>query len=312
MSAPSDSSAPNEGLSMPIFMGVSVILIFIWGTAYTMVGVGVDYIRPIWLVSLRCILGAILVTIFAYLRGHRLPKLNDKRWAVYIALGAVGMVLPFWLISIGQVTVDSGISAIIVGAMPIMTIIMAHFFANEPLTWRKFLGFVVGFFGIVILFLPDDFSLALIEDWKAQLTIVGAAFFYAFTTVAAKRAPETSALVGSMIMLISAAVTSTIMGVSSGIPSALPAAMGWYMVLGLGVGSTGVGIVLYLWVVEKSGPSALAKINYFPPVVSVIAGVWILGEDFQYRAVLALAIILVGVFIARPKRPRRRAKPLLH
>jgi len=297
---------------MPVFIGVAIVLILIWGTAYTMVGVGVDYIRPIWLVSLRCILGAILVTIFAFMRGHRLPKLSDKRWAVYIFLGAVGMVLPFWLISIGQVTVDSGISAIIVGAMPIMTIIMAHFFASEPLTLRKFTGFVIGFFGIIILFLPDDFSLALIEDWKAQLTIVGAAFFYAFTTVAAKRAPETSALVGSVIMLIGAAITSTIMAVWSGIPETLPAAMGCYMVVGLGIGSTGIGIVLYLWVVQKSGPSALAKINYFPPVVSVIAGVWLLGEEFQYRAVIALAIILLGVFIARPKRQPRQAKPPLN
>ena len=88
--------------------------------------------------------------------------------------------------------------------------------------------------------------------------------------------------------------------------------MGWYMVIGLGIGSTGIGIVLYLWVVEKCGPSTLAKINYFPPVVSVIAGVWLLAEDFQYRAVIALAIILLGVFIARPKRQPRQAKPPLN
>lgn len=304
--------AASSNLPMPVFLSVAAILVVIWGTAYTMVGVGVDYISPIWLVSLRCILGAVLVTAFCYARGHNLPKLTDKRWPVYFGLGVIGMVAPFWLLSKGQVSVDSGVTAIIVGAMPILTIVLAHFFAHEPLTWRKFTGFVIGFFGIIILFLPDELSLALIKDWKAQLMIVGAAFFYAITTVAAKRAPPTPAVVGATIMLISAAITSTALALYSGIPETMPPAMGWWMVIGLGVGSTAMGNILYLWVIQKAGPSALAKINYFPAVISVLAGVWLLGEEFKYRAIIALAIILIGVALSRPKRAKRRAPTAPH
>ncbi|WP_083898989.1 DMT family transporter [Robiginitomaculum antarcticum] len=304
-----DSTPVNSVLPVPAFLAAALALIVIWGTAYTMVSVGVDYIPPIWLVSLRCVLGAFLVTVFCYARGYRLPKLTDKRWAVYFGLGITGMVAPFWLLSIGQISVDSGIAAIIVGAMPILTIVLAHFFAHEPLTWRKFTGFVIGFFGIVILFLPEDFSLALISDWKAQALILGAAFFYAVTTVAAKRAPDTSAVVGATIMLISAAITSTAMALYSGIPETMPPAIGWWMAVGLGVGSTAIGTILYLWVVEKSGPSAMAKINYFPPLISVLAGVWLLSEEFTYRAIIALVVILVGVALSRPRRRKRTVPP---
>ena len=210
-------------------------------------------------------------------------------------------MLPFFLISTGQVKVDSGIASIIVGAMPILTILLAHYFADEPLTPMKMLGFFIGFLGIVILFLPDDFSLALIGDWKSQLLIVGGAVCYAFTTVFAKRAPKTQSAIGASMMLICAAVIGVIAALFTGLPSQSPAMMGHLMAWGLGIGSTGIATVLYLWVIEKTGPTMLAKINYFTPVVSVIFGVWLLNEPFTMRVFISFAVIILGIVIARKK-----------
>ena len=210
-------------------------------------------------------------------------------------------VLPFFLLSTGQVTVDSGIASIIVGAMPIMTIILAHFFASERLTPMKMLGFFIGFLGIVILFLPDDLSLSIIGDWKAQMLCIGGAMCYAFTTVFAIRVPPTPSAIGGAMMLICAAIIGVIAAFITGLPSESPAMMGHLMALGLGVGSTGIATVLYLWVIEKSGPTMIAKINYFTPVASVILGVWLLNEPVTWRVVLSFAIIILGILIARKK-----------
>jgi drug/metabolite transporter (DMT)-like permease len=266
-----------------------------------MVGVGVDYMSPINLVAYRLVIGAVLVTGYAYSIGQRFPKLSDQRWRWYFMLGITGSVLPFFLLSTGQVTVDSGIASIIVGAMPIMTIILAHFFASERLTPMKMLGFFIGFLGIVILFLPDDLSLSIIGDWKAQMLCIGGAMCYAFTTVFAKRVPPTPSAIGGAMMLICAAIIGVIAAFITGLPSESPAMMGHLMALGLGVGSTGIATVLYLWVIEKSGPTMIAKINYFTPVASVILGVWLLNEPVTWRVVLSFAIIILGILIARKK-----------
>lgn len=301
-SAPAAANeASNEGLSWPVLITVSFVLVLIWGVAYTMIGVGVKHMTPIWLVAYRLVIGAVLVTGFAFARGQRFPKFTDARWRWYLMLGITGSVLPFFLISTGQLKVDSGISSIIVGAMPIMTIVLAHFFSNERLTPMKMLGFFVGFLGIVILFLPDDFSLALIGDWKSQMLIVGGAVCYAFTTVFAKRAPKTQSAIGASMMLIWAASIGVIAALISGLPAQPPALMGHLMAWGLGIGSTGIATVLYLWVIEKTGPTMLAKINYFTPVVSVIFGVWLLSEPFTWRVVISFAIIVAGILIARMK-----------
>lgn len=286
---------------MPLskLLGIAFILITIWGLAYPMVSVGVQYMSPIWLVASRCLLGAFLVSLWALYRGHKFPRLTDRRWLWYLVLGNTGMVLPFWLLSKGQITVDSGLAAIIAGTMPLLTIILSHFFANEPLTPRKMIGFAIGFLGTIILFLPEDLSLTLVADWRAQLLIVAAAVCYAVTTILAKRAPDTPASLGGAMMLICAGLIASIIALSSGIPEGSPAPVGMAMVIGLGIGSTGIATILYLYVIAQTGPSTLAKINYFPPVVSVLAGVFLLNEEFTWKIVAAFVMILIGVLVAR-------------
>lgn len=293
--APPDSS----GLSRSKFLTLAVALILIWGSAYTMVGVGVDYITPIWLVAYRLILGAALVTAYVYYKGLKLPNLSDVRWRWYFILGMTGSVIPFFLLSTGQIDVDSGITSIMVGIMPLLTIVLAHYFTDERLNFQKLLGFIIGFLGIVVLFLPDNLNLELVSNWKAQMLIVIAAFCYAVTTVIAKRAPETSSSVGAAMMLICAAPIALIAGLWSGIPTEFPAMMGIWMAIGLGIGSTALATILYLYVIQQTGPSVMAKINYFVPLASVVFGVGLLGEAFSWRMVIAFAVIVLGVMVSR-------------
>jgi len=264
-----------------------------------MVGVGVDYITPIWLVTYRLILGAILVTGYVIYKGYKFPKLSDVRWRWYLILGMIGSVIPFFLLSTGQLNVDSGITSIIVGVMPLMTIVLAHFFANERLNAQKLLGFIIGFLGIVVLFLPDNMNLAVISNWKAQLLIIIAAFCYALTTIIAKRAPETPSSVAAAMMLICATPVAVLAGLAEGVPTEVPAMIGIWMAIGLGVGSTAIATILYLYIIQETGPSTMAKINYFVPLASVIFGVSLLGEEFSWKMVISFITIVLGVMISR-------------
>jgi len=289
----------STGFTTSKFLSLAIFLILIWGSAYTMVGVGVDYITPIWLVAYRLVIGAFLVTSYVYFKGLRLPPLFDVRWRWYFILGMIGSVIPFFLLSTGQLNVDSGITSIIVGIMPLLTIVLAHFFTDEKLNVQKLLGFVIGFLGIIILFLPDNMSLKLVSDWQAQLLIVIAAFCYAVTTILAKRAPETPSSVGAAMMLICAAPAALIAGLISGMPTEVPPMIGIWMAIGLGVGSTALATIIYLYVIQETGPSSIAKINYFVPLASVIFGVGLLGEAFSWRMVISFITIVLGVMISR-------------
>ena len=280
-------------------MALSAALILIWGSAFNFVGVAVDHISPFWLTAWRLVVAAIFLTGYAFATGERLPALSDKRWLYYSFLGLTGAVIPFLLMAKGQQTVDSGLTAVIVGAMPLLTILLAHFFTEEKLTPFKVLGFFIGFLGVAVLFMPDEFGVGLTGDWVAQLIILGAAFCYAFTTVAAKRAPETPAATGSAIMMIAAALAGTASAMAFDPGGHVPNGVALTMILILGFGSTGVATILYLTFIDKAGPSAMARLNYFPPVVSVIFGVWFLSEPFTWKLIVAFVVIIVGVMVSR-------------
>jgi len=294
----SENKPPFTG---PAYWAVALFLIFVWGSAFNMIDVALRYITPLWLVSYRLIIAAVLLVGFVLFNGKRFPPLKDRRWIWYTVLGLTGMSIPFYLTATGQEKIDSGISAILVGVMPLLTIVLAHFFTTEKLTVKKFFGFSIGLIGTIILFLPENFSLALIQDWMSQLLILGAAFFYAVTTILAKRAPKTDAAIGAAMMAVCAAIAGTVMaGLSDPLPVAIPP-LGWAMIVGLAVGSTGIATIVYLAFIDRNGPTELAKINYFPPFVSVLIGVFVLGENFSLRIALAFGTIMLGVWIARSR-----------
>lgn len=304
---PSPDSKPNT-LSPKALILMALFLIVTWGGAFTLISVGVKYLSPAWLVVYRLIFGGVMITAYMYMRGQRFPKLTDTRWLWYGVLGITGMSLPFFLISTGQLVVDSGLSAIIVGSMPLITIILAHFFVNEKLTLRKLLGFLIGFLGIVVLFLPETISFTLIEDWRSQGLILFAALLYAITTVGAKRAPETSSTIATSIMLVSASLSAVIgafliEGFNGAVPNPEALITVILTVAGLGIGSTVTATIVYLYIIEKTGPSVIARVNYFVPAASVAMGIFFLNEPFTLRMVIAFVIILVGIIISRERKP---------
>lgn len=256
---------------------------------------------PSWIPAARTILPAIAITMYVYMRGLSLPKLSDKRWLWYGLMGFLGMTAPFYLQAKGQVHVESGLASILInGGMPLFTIILAHFFVkSEPLSWRKSIGFIVGFIGVVFLFLPENLSWDLIKNWGAQALILMVALSYAFAAIVAKRAPETPASVGAAIMLVTASLTAIVLALGTGIPEGNFPTGVIIALFALAIFYTGLSDILYLKTIELSGPSMIAKINYIVPVFSLIFGMIFLGEAFSWRSVAAMSIIIVGLLIAR-------------
>ena len=278
---------------------ISAVIVFVWGTAYTMVGHAIHYIAPAWIAAFRTALAALVLVLYVFIRGRRFPPLRDKVWLWYIALGFMGMAGPFYLIARGQVHVESGMAGILAGFMPLITIVLAHFFVSgERLNIKKAIGFMLGFIGIVILFLPDVSDLALVSNWRSQALIVLAAGCYAAATIIAKRAPHVPPSVGAAMMAIFGAIMSFIFACFTGFPESIPPMSATLAIIGLAVGSTGLANILFLRLVQETGPSFVARINYLVPICSLIAGMIFLAEPFQWRSAIAMAVVISGLVVA--------------
>jgi len=281
-----------------------VAIVLIWSTAYTLMFYTIysGGFPAEWMPAARTTAPAIGITIYVYARGLKLPPLRDTRWLWYGLMGFLGMTAPFYLLAKGnELGVESGMSSILTnGVTPLFIIILAHFFVkSERLTLRKFIGFAIGFIGVAYLFLPEKLSLELVSNWRAQGFILLVALSYAIGSIIAKRTPDTTASIGAAIMLITAAITAIALALLTGLPQGGFSNGVLLALFALSIFSTGLSDILYLKVIQISGPSMIGKINYLVPVFALIFGIIFLGENFSPRSVAAMMTIITGLLIAR-------------
>ena len=119
----------------------------LWGSSFLLIKVAVREIPPLTLVAGRVACAAVILVLLVRLRGLRLPPPGPV-WGVFLAMGALNNALPYTLITLGEVTIDSGLASVLNASMPIFTILLAHLLlAEERLRWEKLLGVVLGLAG---------------------------------------------------------------------------------------------------------------------------------------------------------------------
>jgi drug/metabolite transporter (DMT)-like permease len=296
------SSSSHSATARPLVAGwreLSLLLLLaaIWSSSFMFIKVGVGSIPPATLASGRLLLAAVILTAFAYARGHRLP-LTLHAWGIFAFVGVVGNAIPFALIAWGETVVDSGLAAILMGMMPVVTAVLAHVFTtDEKLTGRRVAGVLVGFSGTVLLVgIPALTRLG--AEVSAQLAILTGAVCYAIVTVFVRRFasfPDEimaagAMITGTLVILPWALVLDAPFELTPGL-----AAVGAVIVLG--VVSTGFAALIYFYLVRTMGAAIFSQVNFITPVLGVMFGMVFLGELPEADAWAALGLIVIGVWL---------------
>jgi len=302
-------SAQRDSLDWLMLM----TLVAMWGTSFLFIEIALRSVAPLTLVAIRVTLSAVL--LFGAMRVLRLKTPHGARtWSFFTLLALLGYCLPFFLITWGQQSVDSGLAGILVGFMPLATLLLAHrFIEGERITRAKVAGFVLGFAGLAVLLGPEA-----LNQWRGtgteflgQLACVGGAMCYASNSIVTKRMPTTHALVAAACTTTIAAVIMLGIAFIVDAPWSLPsnpvavAACVW-----LGIGPTAIATLVYFRLVARAGPTFMSLVNYMSPVVAVSVGAVFLDEPLRPAALLALALILGGIALATRWDGRRRARAL--
>jgi drug/metabolite transporter (DMT)-like permease len=278
-----------------------VLLLFclaaIWGGSFPAVKIAVGHMSDTALVALRLAIDAVAIGFVAVYAGHR-PPVDRRSWALYAALAFLGNVLPFLLIAAGQRQVDAGLAAILMATMPLASLVLAHFFtSDEGLTARRVLGVLIGLAGILALVGVDALQ-GLGADVLGQLALTGAAMCYALHLILARRLQHTTAVTNAACTTAAAALMALpLMAAAGGPPQDLPLEA-VLALLFLGLGSNGVAYLLFFRLATTVGVTFTATINYLVPIMGVLWSALLLGERPHPRALVALAMILLGVAVA--------------
>lgn len=276
---------------------------FVWGGTFLGIELALRGITPYWLAAGRLVFAAGLLSVVFFLRGGRIdvPKSGPVRWPQILLVGCLSSSLPFTLLSWGQQYVTSGFAGVSMAAVALIMLPLAHLFVpGEQLTWRKSLGFIIGFVGVVVL----TGGQALggngqeLENF-GRMACLGAAGCYAVSGVMMRRIPPIDPLALTTLLMIVGACISVPLALFVEGPPPVPPRDALITLAILGLIPTAAANVLRVFVIRSAGPTFMSLTNYLVPVWSVILGTVILGEPLPASLLLALGLILGGIAISQ-------------
>ena len=128
------------------------LLILIWGSSFLLINRSLLSFSPEQVVGYRLLIGSLVMVFIAFLKGKSLPG-SLLPWLHFSIFAVIGNVLPYILIAKGQLSISSGMAGLLMSIMPLVTLILAHFFIpNDKLNRYKIIGFILGISGVIFIF----------------------------------------------------------------------------------------------------------------------------------------------------------------
>ena len=282
-----------------------ILLIFIaliWGSQYIFNELALQELTPFGLMVLRIFFGFITLTLLILvIPSERAKRLNltKKLFILFVAIGAVEAAIPFYLIAYGQLHVASSVTAIIMGFIPMMTILLELLIRKrERITRTEIIGLSVAFAGLIVLINPSSENLQ--STLLGFLSISMAALCFALALVLMSKIPkEISSLQATRFILMIYSLPLMLIWLFLNSSTIALSMDTWSSVIILGIFSSGIVYLLYLKLIRVAGAAFTALSNYLVPVVGTFLGVYFFNEPLTLNIILSLILIIAALFILK-------------
>jgi drug/metabolite transporter (DMT)-like permease len=275
-----------------------LLLATIWGGSFISNRLALNEVPVLTTVAFR-VAGACLL-LWVYVRLRRLPVPRSFRiWLAFLAMGLLNNALPFTLITWGQLTIPSGLAAIVNASTAIFGVLVAALaFRDERLTARRLTGVLLGFAGVAVAIGLHALTTLNLTSLP-QLALVAAAISYALAAAFARRVlgglpPQVAAagmLTGSSLLMLPTALWI------DGPPVLTHGAQVWGALGYLAILSTAGAYLLYYRVLGMAGAGNLSLVTLLTAPVAIVMGALILNEALPLRAYAGFALIALGLLI---------------
>ncbi len=264
---------------------------FIWGSTYLAIKFGIESFPPFLMGGLRFTVAGILLYVAMRLLGA--PNPTKQEWFGATVVGILLPALGNGTVCYVQQTVSSSVAALAIATAPIWMAIFSSFWGHK-ITKQEWLGIAVGFVGIGML----NFGGSLHGQLLSALLLIFAAATWSFGSVWGKylsmpaglMAPACQMLMGGIALLIFSALQG------EQYPSAI-SLKSWGAMLFLIVLGSLVAYSAYQYLLKTVRPLVASSNTFVNPIVAFAVGIWLANEKVTHNEYIALAVILVGVFL---------------
>ena len=271
----------------------------LWGSSFGAIKVALYGVSPLTVMSVRIMLAGVALLLLTLIRSTPFPR-GLKNWNKVLWMAIFGVLMPFFLVPWGQQKIDSSLAAIIMSINPFFALILGHFFSeDENFSKQQFFAMLVGFAGVFLVFSENaDFSSN--GNFWGQGAVILAGIGYTISGVIAARVKGISADSVSASVFVVASLIALPFWLIIESPWNLELEMESIIALThLGFVSTGIAFLMRYYIILRAGAVFFSYVAFIIPMFGIFFGVIFLDETLSISTILAVLLILSGVYLGR-------------
>lgn len=277
-----------------------LLFILMWSSGYVVGKLALPYAAPFTLLFLRFALAAVVLLAIALITRAPWPT-GWKPVAHLVIVGLLMQALQFSSLYTGlKLGVSAGVSALIVGTMPLFTALGASVFLHEKVSGRQWLGLAAGLGGVALVVADRIGGASLAGLGAVCLALAGITLG---TLYQKKYCANADLRTGGFIQLAVASIVAlplalVVEGFEVRWTPMLVLASGWLSI----VNSIGAVSLLFL-MMRKGEASKVASLFYLIPGTTALMGFAMLGETPGAMTLAGFAVTAGAVYLCTRKRP---------
>lgn len=301
------SASPPRALVYAAFAAIYLI----WGSTYLGIRFAIETLPPFLMAGTRFLIAGALLYVVMRLNGE--PRPARRQWGWGILTGGLMVVGGNGGVTWAEQLVPSGLAAVLVATIPLWVVVIEWLKPGGVWPGGPVLaGVALGLLGIVLLVGPQEVAGGGRINPLGAVVLVTAAISWSIGTVISHgpARPE-SPLMGTSMQMLAGGVLLWILGSGTGEWAALASAsVSTRSLLALAyltVFGSLIAFTSYTWLIRVAGPSRASTYAYVNPIVAVILGWALAGEELTIRMLVAAAVIVCGVVLVTTYRQRNNA-----
>lgn len=282
-------------------VALALLTVYIlWGSTY----LGIRYaleggFAPFWLGSSRFLVAGVLMYAVLRLRGY--PNPTRAQWFNCAFMAFFMLALGNGMVNVAQAHVSSGITAVGVASSALWIALFA-LLRGEHSSRREWLGLVIGFAGVILLNIGGELGASRI----GLISLLISPLAWAFGSMWSRGRDLPAPFMAAAVQMLCGCVMMAGIALLRGEPLPMPDSKGWWAFAYLVVFGSIIGYSAYVWLLHNVRPAPVGSYAYVNPVIAVILGSLIAGEQLVAKDMIAIVIILAGVITLTLHKSLRR------
>lgn len=295
-----------KSISIPIALSFLAIYV-IWGSTYLLVAFAVEEIPPFLLAALRFLCASTIVFIIIWLffdfEGVSKRQIKNAMIAgvLFLALGNGGM-------SFALQYIDSGYSALLTSAQPLILLFMLWILDKKPLPLMSWVGVFLGMLGMYLL-VSQSQIITTEKQLLGTMIMFACLFSWGIGSIFVNRSdlPKSSLLntgiqmaTGGVFLIIVSMITGESFSNWQSVST-----RSWLSFLGLIIFGSIVAFTAFNYLLTKVSPEKVATCTYVNPIVALALGYYFRDELISLQTIVAACVLLLGVYFINANKAKQ-------